>query len=271
MDPILSMVGDSRSCNRNKSPIPFLLGGDCEEERLRMNEGAPASSTLLAFQLSAIAYKKSPNGIDVNGKPHNIEQTLVLIKPEAVVTQHVVGQIVSTFEQRGLRLLAMDMGMRSPDLIRAHYAHDMKTLETLNRVVQYMTAGPVIAMVLEGPDAIRACRLLINPNKVIAELGGGPAAPRSIRGNHSMSRLMNTVHGSDSREAASREIRLWFQFLAAPAWTPGMMPPQPGNPGYLVPSQNANTFYQFPYNGPHTNTSSGQASSSRQTPAAGRR
>jgi nucleoside-diphosphate kinase len=131
-----------------------------------------------------------------------VERTLVVLKPDAVQRQ-LVGRIVGRFEQKGLKIVAMKFLSVSGDLARRMYSvHEGKSF--YGPLVEFITASPVVAMVLEGAGAIAVCRSLMGPTF-------GPDAPGgTIRGDFGMSRRYNLIHGSDSPEAAGREIPLFF-------------------------------------------------------------
>ena len=131
-----------------------------------------------------------------------MERTLIVLKPDAVQRQ-LVGQIVGRFERKGLKIVGMKLLSVSRDLGRRMYSvHEGKSF--YEALVEFITASPVVAMVLEGAEAIGICRALMGPTY-------GPDAPGgTIRGDFGMSRRYNLIHGSDSPEAAAREIPLFF-------------------------------------------------------------
>src|SRR5690606_10633155 len=119
-----------------------------------------------------------------------MERTLILIKPDGV-ERALVGPIISRFEQRGLKLAGLKLVQVSDQLARAHYAvHEGKPF--FEPLIQYITSSPVVAMVLEGPEAIQAARSTIGATKPVE------ATPGSIRGDFGMMVGRNLVHGSDS-------------------------------------------------------------------------
>jgi nucleoside-diphosphate kinase len=131
-----------------------------------------------------------------------VERTLVIIKPDGV-ERALVGAIIGRFEQRGLRLLALKVTQPDRALIAQHYAHH-RSKPFYEDVVAYMTRGPVVAMVLEGADAIPVVRAAVgSPHP-------GRLVPGTIRGDFGCTRLQTLVHASDALEAAAREIALWF-------------------------------------------------------------
>ena len=131
-----------------------------------------------------------------------MERTLILLKPDAV-QRGLCGQILARFEQKGLKLLALKLMQITPELAATHYeAHRQRPFYA--GLVRFMTSGPVVALVLEGMNAITVCRTLMGATNA------REAAPGTIRGDFGMSRSYNLVHGSDGPEAAAREIGLFF-------------------------------------------------------------
>ena len=131
-------------------------------------------------------------------------QTFIMCKPDAV-ERGLVGEIISRIERKGLRIVAMDMRVPDRPLAEAHYEeHDDKPF--FGELVDFLTRGPVVAMVVEGPDdnTFSLMRTMMGATKV------DDAAPGSIRGDLATITNENLVHGSDSHESAAREIGLWF-------------------------------------------------------------
>jgi nucleoside-diphosphate kinase len=133
------------------------------------------------------------------------ERTLVLVKPDAV-RRGLVGEVLSRFERKGLRMVAMDLRLIAGETADRHYAeHVEKAFYPPLR--EFITSGPSVAMVLEGDDAIAVVRLLNGATD------GRVAAPGTIRGDFSSSNRENLVHASDSPESAAREIAVFFPDL----------------------------------------------------------
>ena len=131
-----------------------------------------------------------------------MEQTLILVKPDGV-QRGLVGEIVSRFERRGLKLRGMKFMEMSPDLASQHYAvHQGKPF--YDDLISYITSGPIVAMVWEGKDSIDAAR------KTIGSTRPAEAQAGTIRGDYAMEVGRNLVHGSDSAENATREVNLFF-------------------------------------------------------------
>ena len=133
------------------------------------------------------------------------QRTLVLIKPDAV-RRGLVGQILSRFESKGLTLVALEQRTIDAAQADAHYAEHVEQ-PWYPPLRDFATSGPLVALVLEGDEAIAVVRLL---NGVT---DGRAAAPGTIRGDLSLSNRENLVHASDSEESSAREIALWFPNL----------------------------------------------------------
>jgi nucleoside-diphosphate kinase len=132
-----------------------------------------------------------------------IERTLILAKGDAVA-RGLVGEILGRFERRGFTILGMKLIQVSKELASKHYAeHEGKPF--FNGLVEYITASPIVALVLEGSDVIEGARATIGATNPIK------SAPGSIRGDLAQTIGRNLVHGSDSAESAAREIGIWFK------------------------------------------------------------
>lgn len=132
-----------------------------------------------------------------------MERSLILLKPDCV-QRRLCGKIISRFEEKGLNIVAMKLLKVTPDLSKQHYAEHVEK-PFYPALESFITGGPIVAMVLEGLDAIRVVR------EMLGATNGLKAAPGTIRGDFSSSRQMNLVHASDGPEAAAREIALYFQ------------------------------------------------------------
>ena len=132
-----------------------------------------------------------------------MEKTLVLLKPSCVQRQ-LIGEVVNRVERRGLRIAGMKMMQLSDEILREHYAHlaDKPFFPTLAASMQ---ASPVIALALEGIDAVQVVRAMTGATN------GRAAAPGTIRGDYSMSNQQNIVHASDSPENALIELARFFR------------------------------------------------------------
>lgn len=131
-----------------------------------------------------------------------MERTLVLIKPDGV-RRRLIGEIISRFEKKGLKIKALKMLWLTREKAEEFYSvHKGKPF--FESLIEFMTSGPIIAMVLEGDKAISVVRLMIGPTD------GREAAPGTIRGDYALSKSENIVHASDSPESAEREIRVIF-------------------------------------------------------------
>jgi nucleoside-diphosphate kinase len=131
------------------------------------------------------------------------ERTLVLVKPDGV-ERGLIGEIISRFEKRTLKIVGMKMITADEDLARRHYdVHKEKPF--FGELVDFITSGPTVAMVLEGENAIAIVR------NMIGALQPAEAASGTIRGDFTLEVQKNLVHGSDSAESAEREIPIWFE------------------------------------------------------------
>ena len=131
-----------------------------------------------------------------------MERTLVLLKPDAV-QRGLVGRILARFEEKGLKLVGLKLRQFPAALLREHYSPH-KSRPFFQNLVDFMTSGPVVALVLEGKNAIDVTR------KLMGSTNAADAAPGTIRGDWGLSFSNNLVHGSDSKESAARELALFF-------------------------------------------------------------
>ena len=130
------------------------------------------------------------------------ERTLILVKPDAFA-RGLTGEILARFERKGLRIAALKHMQMDRQLASQHYAeHEGKPF--FEELVSFITSGPLVAMVLEGQEAVRAARQVIGATNPLE------AAPGSIRGDFAIEVGKNMVHGSDSPESAEREAALFF-------------------------------------------------------------
>ncbi|KZF01995.1 nucleoside-diphosphate kinase [Rhodococcus sp. EPR-157] len=135
------------------------------------------------------------------------ERTLVLIKPDGVARRYV-GEILGRIEKKGLSIAALELKSVPRELASAHYAeHESKPF--FPDLLEFITSGPVVAAVLEGPRAIAAFRQIAGGTDPVGE-----AVPGTIRADLALDGQQNLVHGSDSVESAEREISLWFPGLS---------------------------------------------------------
>ena len=131
-----------------------------------------------------------------------MDRTLILIKPDAF-ERALSGEILARFEHKGLRIAAMKLMTMDRELAERHYAeHTGKPF--FGELVEFITSGPLVALVLEGHEAVVAARQVIGATDPLE------AAPGSIRGDFALEVGQNMVHGSDSNESAAREVALFF-------------------------------------------------------------
>jgi len=131
-----------------------------------------------------------------------MQRTLIIFKPDSV-QRRLVGQILARFEARGLRVAALKLLQVGRDLGEEHYG-EHKGKPFFDGLIDFITGGPVVVGVLEGNEAITVVRSMLGATN------GTAAAPGTIRGDFSISKQNNLIHGSDSPESADREIALWF-------------------------------------------------------------
>jgi nucleoside-diphosphate kinase len=141
-----------------------------------------------------------------------MEQTLLILKPDAV-QRHLVGEIISRFEKRGMQIIGMKLTKIAPSLAEKHYeAHQGKPFYP--GLVKFMTSSPVLVFAVAGKEAITVAR------KMMGATNSGKAEPGTIRGDYGLSSAFNLIHGSDSPEAASKELALFFKPEELIEWKP---------------------------------------------------
>lgn len=145
-----------------------------------------------------------------------MQRTLVLLKPDCV-QRRLMGQVIGRFEAKGLNVVAMKMLQVTPELSKQHYAEHVEK-PFYPGLEAFITASPIVAMVIEGLDVITVVR------DMLGATNGLKAAPGTIRGDFSSSRQMNLVHASDSPESACREIDLYFDSSEMCEYTPVLTP-----------------------------------------------
>ena len=133
------------------------------------------------------------------------ERTLVLVKPDGVA-RGLVGEVITRLERKGLRLVAAELRTLDRETAETHYA-EHRERPFFADLVQFITSGPLVALVVEGPRAIEAFRALAGATDPVK------AGPGTIRGDFALEVQRNIVHGSDSPESAAREIGLFFPAL----------------------------------------------------------
>ena len=134
-----------------------------------------------------------------------MDRTLILVKPDAFA-RGLTGEIIARFERKGLKIVALKHMRLDEDTAKRHYAeHDGKPF--FGELVEFITSGPLVAMVLEGDQAVTAARQVIGATNPLE------AAPGSIRGDFAIAVGQNMVHGSDSVESGQREAGLFFPEL----------------------------------------------------------
>jgi nucleoside-diphosphate kinase len=131
-----------------------------------------------------------------------MERTLILLKPDTV-QRRLCGELIGRLERKGLALVGMKLLQITPELSKKHYK-DHVHKGFYPGLEAFVTSGPSVAIVVEGPQAIKVVR------ELMGKTNGREAAPGTIRGDFGLSQQMNLIHGSDGRESAEREIALYF-------------------------------------------------------------
>ena len=145
-----------------------------------------------------------------------MERSLVLFKPDCV-QRRLVGRLLARFEDKGLNIIAMKLMRVTPELAKRHYA------EHVNKgwypaLEGFVTSGPLVAAIVEGPEAIRVIR------EMVGATNGLNAAPGTIRGDYGSSQQMNLVHASDGPESALRETEIFFDETEIHSYEPTIRP-----------------------------------------------
>jgi nucleoside-diphosphate kinase len=137
--------------------------------------------------------------------PVATERTLILVKPDAF-ERGLTGEVIARFERKGLRLVALKLMQADEEIAKVHY-EEHTDRPFFGELVEFITRGELVAMILEGPNAVKAARQVIGATDPVEADAG------SIRGEFGTEVTFNLVHGSDSPESAEREIGLWFPEL----------------------------------------------------------
>ncbi|HAV30404.1 MAG TPA: nucleoside-diphosphate kinase [Planctomycetaceae bacterium] len=147
-----------------------------------------------------------------------MERTLILIKPDAV-QRRLIGRVITRIEDKGLSIIGLKLLQVTPEISRLHYAeHVSKSFYP--ELESFITSGPLVALAIEGPEAITVMRTLMG------KTNAREAAPGTIRGDLGASRQMNLIHGSDSPESAQRELAIYFradELVLAPTLLSGVL------------------------------------------------
>ena len=140
--------------------------------------------------------------VNIKDKENAMERTYVMLKPDAL-KRGLMGEIVARIEKKGYRVTAAKMMMLEKDVLREHYTHVAGEV-FYPKMEEYMTSGPVLAMIVQGIDVVKGVRILMGATKF------EEAKPGSIRGDYAMITTENLIHGSDSIENAEIEIKRFF-------------------------------------------------------------
>ncbi len=131
-----------------------------------------------------------------------MERTYIMLKPDCV-ERGLIGEVISRIERKGYKITNMKMMSLDDPILREHYAH-LVDRDFFPNIVEFMTSGPVVGMIVEGDDVIAGMRRLMGPTD------NSLAAPGTIRGDLACSTSLNIIHGSDSPESAEAEIKRFF-------------------------------------------------------------
>lgn len=140
-----------------------------------------------------------------------MQTTLIILKPDCV-QRGLMGEVLSRFERKGLKIVGGKFMLVPETLAKKHYAeHEGKPF--FGSLISFITSAPVMVLAVQGPEAVSVCRT------IIGKTDGKVADPGTIRGDFGISRSTNLVHGSDSAESAQRELALWFGEGQIAEWT----------------------------------------------------
>ena len=142
----------------------------------------------------------------------SMERSLILFKPDTV-QRKLCGELLARIERKGLKLIGLKMLRVTPELSKQHYAEHV-TKKFYPLLESFITSGPIVAVAVEGPDAVKVMRTMMGSTN------GRDSAPGTIRGDYGSSRQMNLIHGSDSPEAAQRELAIYFKPEELHDWAP---------------------------------------------------
>ncbi|KAK3378467.1 nucleoside diphosphate kinase [Podospora didyma] len=209
---------------RKWAPLIFLVGAVCgilltllfcSHPTYSRQLSSPNDPPLLQTSSPPTLHER-PATPQLSVKPENpdkmstTEQTFIAIKPDGV-QRGLVGPIISRFETRGFKLVAIKLVTPGKEHLEAHYA-DLKEKSFFPGLISYMNSGPICAMIWEGLDAVKTGRTILGATNPLA------SAPGTIRGDYALQTGRNICHGSDSVENAKKEIALWFKEGEQVSW-----------------------------------------------------
>ena len=145
-----------------------------------------------------------------------MERTLVLLKPDCV-QRRLIGRVLTRFEDKGLNIIAMKLMRVTPQLAQRHYAEHVEQA-WYPSLEKFITGGPMVAAIIEGPEAVRVVRAMVGTTN------GLKADPGTIRGDYGSSQRMNLVHASDGPESAVREMAIFFDEQEIHSYGPTIRP-----------------------------------------------
>eukprot|EP00029_Vermamoeba_vermiformis_P004022 TRINITY_DN14550_c0_g1_i1.p1 TRINITY_DN14550_c0_g1~~TRINITY_DN14550_c0_g1_i1.p1 ORF type:complete len:150 (-),score=39.81 TRINITY_DN14550_c0_g1_i1:162-611(-) len=140
-----------------------------------------------------------------------MDRTLLIVKPDGV-QRNLVGEILSRWEKRGFKLVAMKLVVPSKDLAEQHYG-EHKGKPFYDKLVSFITSGPAVFIVFEGKGVVETSRKMIGATNPLN------SEPGTVRGDLAVDMGRNVIHGSDSKDSAAREIKLWFGDNEVFSWT----------------------------------------------------
>ena len=179
--------------------------GDKHADLAPSSPGIHDSGRLRSFVAGFGVARPESNPFLYGPAPMATERTLILVKPDAF-ERRLTGEVIARFERKGLHLVALKLMQADDELANVHYAeHTDKPF--FGELVDFITRGDLVALVLEGPNAVKAARQVIGATDPVEADAG------SIRGEFGTEVTFNLVHGSDSQESAEREIGIWFPEL----------------------------------------------------------
>ncbi|KAF9877031.1 nucleoside diphosphate kinase [Colletotrichum karsti] len=189
----------------------IIFSSSQQNQRSAADLSSPVVPSVVTTTIYQQQHITSPTEAVVDHSPKmSTEQTFIAIKPDGV-QRGLIGPIVSRFESRGFKLVAIKLVTPGKEHLETHYA-DLKDKAFFPGLINYMLSGPICAMVWEGRDAVKTGRTILGATNPLA------SAPGTIRGDYAIDVGRNVCHGSDSVENAKKEIALWFKDGEAVQW-----------------------------------------------------
>uniref|UniRef100_A0A7C8YTF5 Nucleoside diphosphate kinase n=1 Tax=Opuntia streptacantha TaxID=393608 RepID=A0A7C8YTF5_OPUST len=192
------------------------------QRRQRMLAAFPSQSHLFSWSSTSPLFRERTSKPRRIFLPHfvasmaRVDETYIMVKPDGV-QRGLVGEVISRFERKGFKLIGLKMYQCPRELAEEHYK-DLKAKSFYEKLIDYITSGPVVCMAWEGVGVVASARKLIGATDPLQ------AEPGTIRGDLAVQTGRNVVHGSDSPENGKREIGLWFKEGEICQWTPAQAP-----------------------------------------------